>query len=122
MSSLPLTKILGALTASYAAAVLVQPKVLAGPCELTEPGGGVSRSTAALCRAVGVRDLASGLAMVLAPTTGAARAAIAVRTASDLGDVVVFGTSLPSRSARMKAVVVGIVWGGLCAATALTLD
>lgn len=121
-SSLPLTKILGALTASYAAAVLVKPKVLAGPCELTAPGGGVSRSTAALCRAVGVRDLASGLAMVLAPTPGAARLAIAVRVASDLGDTVVFGTSLPSRGARVKAAAVGIVWGGLCAASALTLE
>ena len=119
--ALPLPKILGGLTAAYSVAVLVSPKVLAGPTELA-PGGKVTRGVAALSRGVAARDLASGLAMVLAPTPQAQRTAIAVRVLSDLGDTVVFGTSLPSKSARRKAAAVGILWGGLCAASALTIE
>ena len=119
--ALPLPKILGGLTAAYSVAVLVSPKVLAGPTELAS-GGRVTRGVGALSRAVAARDLASGLAMVLAPTPQAQRTAIAVRVLSDLGDTVVFGPSLPSASARRKAAAVGVLWGGLCAASVLTIE
>lgn len=119
--ALPLPQILGGLTAAYGAAVLVSPKVLAGPTELA-PGGKVTRAVGALSRGVGARDVASGLAMVLAPTPQAQRTAIAVRVLSDLGDVLIFGSSLPSTSARRKAAAVGVLWGGLCAASALTIE
>ena len=118
-SQIPLSRILGGLTAAYGAAVLVKPMVLAGPTELA-PSGTPGRGVAALSRGVGARDLASGLAMVLARTPEARRTAIAVRVLSDVGDVVVFGTSLPSASARRKAAAVGVLWGGLCAASAFT--
>lgn len=115
LADLPYVKITGALTAAYSLAVLASPKVLAGPCELTEADGTVSPTTATLCRAVSGRDLASGMAMVLASTPRAARTAVAVRVACDLADAVILGTSLPSRGARLKGAAVGIVWGGLCA-------
>lgn len=120
--AMTLPAILGGLTAAYAAAVIVRPKVLAGPCDLTGPGGGLSTGVATLSRSVGARDLASGLAMVLAPTATATRVAIAVRVASDLSDALVLGSTLPTASARRKAAAVGVLWGALCAASALTLE
>ncbi|WP_433868865.1 hypothetical protein [Saccharopolyspora sp. CA-218241] len=65
MPSLP--RVLGALTAAYGAGVLVRPALLAGPCELTDERGATPAGIASLARAVGARDLVSGIAMVTAP-------------------------------------------------------
>lgn len=119
---LNLPAILGGLTAAYGAAVLVKPAVFAKPIGLAGSDGSVSAGVGALCRAVGVRDLASGLAMVAARTPGETRLAIAVRVAADVGDAVILGLSLPDADARRKAAAVGVIWGGLNAATLATLD
>ncbi|GEL25833.1 hypothetical protein PSU4_47870 [Pseudonocardia sulfidoxydans NBRC 16205] len=100
-------RFLGAATATYAAATLVRPSVLAGPLRL-----GTSPATDSLVRAVGVRDLASGLAMV-ATGRRACVVASAVRIGSDLGDAVVFGLSDLPADARRKAVGVALGWAAL---------
>ncbi|MCD2191796.1 hypothetical protein LQ327_00120 [Actinomycetospora endophytica] len=66
-------------------------------------------------RALGGRDLASGLAMAVAPQGTPLRTAVGIRVGSDLVDLVVLGTSLPDRGARSNAVAVAGGWGALCA-------
>lgn len=114
-----LPRLLGALTAAYGAGLLVSPKqLLAQPCDLTEGDGSVSAPVATLSRAIGARDVISGLLMCAAPRGNALRAAIAVRAASDLADAAVLGVSLPNAQARAKAAAVAGSWGGLCALSA----
>lgn len=103
-------RIVGALTASYGLAVAIAPRVLAGPCDLTESDGSISASTKSLCRAIGVRDIASGAAMMTAAQGAPLKAATAIRVSADIGDAVGLGLSLPSAEARKKAAVVAGSW------------
>jgi hypothetical protein len=110
MSWLPRT--LGVLTAAYGLSTLVRPSIFAKPAGLSgaEPPTPVS----ILVRAVGVRDVASGLAMALAPTGPALQLAIGARIAADLGDAVTFALSPnDDPAAKRKAIGVGVGWGAL---------
>ncbi|MGW0891586.1 DUF4267 domain-containing protein [Saccharopolyspora sp. NPDC002578] len=118
MSNL-LSRVLGVATAAYGAAVVVSPALLARPAGLIPQREQTPPSVAALCRTVGVRDVASGVAMATARSTTALRVAVAVRVASDLGDAVVLATSVSDREVRAKAVAVALTWGVLCGASAL---
>ncbi|MFE7141035.1 DUF4267 domain-containing protein [Streptomyces sp. NPDC057644] len=109
----------GAATAAYGVGILVRPQLMARPCGLDDEDGSVPAPTALLIRAVGVRDLASGLAMLAAKEGSALRAATVCRVASDLGDAVLFGTQLPDPAARRKAAAVAGGWGVLCAVAGL---
>ncbi len=71
-----------------------------------------------LSRAVGARDLVSGLAMAMAPTGAGVRLAGAVRLGADVGDALGLGLGLPNGTARKKSATVAAGWGAL---TALTL-
>ena len=110
-----LPRVLGVLTAAYSVAIIVSPKLLAKPCKLTRADGVVPPEVATVIRAVGVRDAASGLALVTAPAGAALRAAVAVRVVSDFGDAAVFGLTLPDAATKAKAAGVAAVWGTLCA-------
>ncbi|WP_370944753.1 hypothetical protein AB5J62_37345 [Amycolatopsis sp. cg5] len=114
-----LTRTLGLLTAGYGVAVLARPQLLAKPCALTEADGSVPVSVAALARAAGVRDLASGVALALAPAGGPLRLAVALRTAADLSDAVLFGLALPNPTTRKRAAAGAAAWGVLCALSAV---
>ena len=109
-------RLLGLATAGYGAAILVRPRLMTGPCEL--PDDAASR---VLTRAVGSRDLLSGLAMLLAGSPSTLRLAIAVRVGADVGDAVLLGMFLPNVTARRKAAAVASVWGALCALSAVTV-
>ena len=78
-------------------------------------GEDVPRGTAIGIRALGGRDLASGLAMAFAPEGTPLKTAVAVRVGSDVVDLVLLGTTLPDRQARTKAAAVAAGWGALCA-------
>ncbi|WP_084467297.1 hypothetical protein [Actinokineospora inagensis] len=112
-------RVLGLATAVYGAAIVVRPAVLAEPTGLVAASGRPARGVAVLTRSVGVRDVATGLAMAVAPAGVALRLAIAVRVVSDVGDAVGFGTGLPEAGARRKSAAVAGVWAGLCALSAL---
>ncbi|MEU0530785.1 hypothetical protein [Amycolatopsis tolypomycina] len=114
-----LTRVLGAVTAAYSATIIVAPRVLAKPCGLTTPAGGVTADVRTLIAGIGARDAAIGLAMVFAPEGRPLRVALAARVASDAADAVVFGTGLPDRSARAKVAAFAAGWAALCAASAL---
>ncbi|MGR8007024.1 hypothetical protein [Streptomyces hypolithicus] len=112
---------LGAATAAYSAAIAVRPEWLARPCGLAlEPDGSVPRETGLLIRAIGARDAAIGVAMVVASDDSARRTATLCRVAADVSDALVFGTLLDSRPARAKVVGFALTWGALCALTLRT--
>lgn len=110
-----LPRVLGAATAAYSVAIIAKPELFARPTKLAKDGEALSRGTAIGIRALGGRDLASGLAMAFAPEGQPLKAATAVRVGSDVVDLVLLGTSLPDREARTKAVAVAGAWGALCA-------
>ncbi|MDD7936956.1 hypothetical protein PHK61_00820 [Actinomycetospora lutea] len=115
--SRPLTwipRLLGVATAGYSVAIIADPSLFARPTGLQADGAPLPTATAIGVRALGGRDLASGLAMALAPAGKALRTAIAVRVGADVADLAVLGTSLPDRSYRAKAAGVAAAWGTLC--------
>src|SRR5688500_18295669 len=101
---------IGAATAVYSAAVLAKPDVLARPTGLVGADGTADRGTAVLARASSARDLASGLAMALAPTGSGVRLASLVRIGADVADAVGMGLALPDPVARKKAAGVAGAW------------
>ncbi|WP_433787532.1 hypothetical protein ACQPX6_12015 [Actinomycetospora sp. CA-101289] len=101
-------------TAGYSVAIIARPELFTKPTALQAEGAPLPTATAIGVRALGGRDLASGLAMALAPSGKALRTAIAVRVGADLVDLVVLGTSLPDATARTKAAGVAAAWGTLC--------
>lgn len=107
-------RLLGVATAGYSVAIITRPELFTKPTKLQADGAPLPTATAIGVRALGGRDLASGLAMALAPAGRALRTAIAVRVGADVADLVVLGTSLPDRDARAKAAAVATAWGGLC--------
>ncbi|GAA3236028.1 hypothetical protein GCM10017691_33890 [Pseudonocardia petroleophila] len=110
MTWLPRT--LGVLTAAYGLSTLVRPAIFAKPAGLSgdEPPAPVG----ILVRAVGVRDLANGIAMAAAPAGPALQLAVAARIAGDLGDALTFALSPnDDRDAKKKAIGVGLGWGAL---------
>lgn len=105
-------RVMGGLTLAYSAAVLVRPKVLAGPCGLTDPIGEVPREVACTVRAVSARDAVVSAAMLVAPAGPALRVVTMVRGLCDISDGLTLG--LPAGPAKRKKVVaVGVAWGGL---------
>ena len=103
---------LGVLTALYGASTLVRPTVLSRPAGLS--GDEAPLPVGILVRAVGVRDVANGLALAFAPAGPALRLAVAARVAADLGDAAVFALSgNDDADARLKAMGVGVGWGAL---------
>ncbi|WP_345769998.1 DUF4267 domain-containing protein [Streptomyces sp. OspMP-M43] len=112
----------GAATAAYGVSVLVRPALMARPCGLEDEDGSVPDPVALLIRAMGVRDTAIGITMLLAKGHSVRRAATACRVLADFGDAVIFGTQLPDPAARRKAAAVAGSWGVLCAAAGLASD
>jgi hypothetical protein len=114
MRSTVIPRALGALTAAYGAYTLARPHSLARVAGLVTPDQPVSRATRNLGWAIGGRDFASGVAIMLAPAGAALRTALAVRVACDAGDAIGFGVAVP-RSSRAKVIAVAAGWGLICA-------
>ena len=114
-----LPRALGMATAAYGVAIFVRPELLLKPSGLLH-GDAAEPEQAAFVRTLAVRDLASGLAMVFAKGPMAMRFALAVRVASDAGDLVVLGQALRDRPERSKVMAVAGGWGALCALSALS--
>lgn len=105
-------RLMGGLTLAYSVAVVVHPKVLAGPCGLTDPLGEVPRDVATAVRGVSARDAVVSAAMLIVPAGPALRTATTLRALCDLSDCVTF--ALPaSGTARRRIAAVGGLWGAL---------
>lgn len=114
-----MTRVLGAVTAAYSAALIVSPRILAKPTGLTSTGGGVPAPVRTLIAAIGARDTAIGAAMMFARPGTPLRTAVLTRVATDLADAAVFGTTLPDRSARLKVAGFAVCWAALCGVAGL---
>ncbi|WP_016909044.1 hypothetical protein [Streptomyces xiaopingdaonensis] len=110
-----LLRTVGAATAAYGTAVTLWPELLARPSRLVDAAGRTQAHTRTALRPVGLRDAASGAALLCAPEGPALRTAAFVRLAADFGDAALLGCTLPrgARGARGKAVGVSVVWGVL---------
>jgi len=110
-------RIVGILTAAYGVSAILKPGVIGRHGGYR---GWESRESGVrlLSAVVGVRDVVSGVAIVLAPRGDALLAALAARVAFDLSDCVAFGTLLPAPGARRKIAGVAGAWGALAAVSA----
>ena len=95
-----LSRALGAATLAFGALELAKPDLWAQPTGITGP----SPAMRAWHHTLGARDVASGLALLLARPGGPLRAATLFRIASDLTDAVGFGLNAPDARSRAKAV------------------
>jgi len=102
----------GVLTAAYGVSAILRPQPLARNTGLADPAA-PGAAVRALSATVGVRDLCSGTAIVLAPPGRPLRAALIARAAFDAGDAVIFGTLCPTRRARITIAAVAAGWGAL---------
>lgn len=110
-----LPRLLGAATAAYGAVILARPALLLKPSGMRERDHDLD----AVVRTLAARDVASGIAMVVAPSRTAMRTAIGVRVASDTGDLVVLGRALAGRPEQKKILAVAGGWALLCGLSAL---
>lgn len=112
-------RLLGVATAAYGVAIIAKPELFLRPTgllgESATPDDGQKVST----RAIGGRDLATGVAMALAPAGNPLRTAIGVRVGADVVDLVALGSGLPDQNSREKATLVAAGWGALCALSLL---
>ena len=107
----------GLLTAAYGVSAILRPGTLARYSGLGDPAA-PGATVRALSATIGVRDLCSGAAIVLAPPGRPLRTALVARAAFDAGDAVVFGTLCPTRRARLTVAAVAAAWGVLAATAA----
>jgi len=112
-------RLLGVATAGYSVAIIVKPELFLEPIGLIEESGSPSDGQKVITRAIGGRDLATGVAMAVAPAGNPLRTAIAVRVGADVVDLVALGSGLPDQESREKATMVAAGWGALCALSLL---
>lgn len=105
-----LPRLLGAITAAYGMAITVRPALLARPCGLPD-----SPANRTLIGGIGMRDVAIGGAMVLAPRVTALRSAVLARVIADTSDALVFGTRLPAADRRWPIARFALGWAAACA-------
>lgn len=108
---------MGAVTVGYAALVIINPETMTDAIGLSD--GAADPNTELLTRTMLGRDLACGAAMMFAPAGWPLLTAIGIRVASDLGDAVIMGISLPTSEDRKTALLVAGGYGVLCALSAL---
>ncbi len=112
-------RLLGVATAGYSVAIIAKPELFLRPTGLLGESASPSDEQKVLTRAIGGRDLASGIAMALAPAGNPLRTAIGVRVGADVADLAVLGSGLPDQNSREKATMVAAGWGALCALSLL---
>lgn len=96
-------RVFGAATAAYGAYVLVRPGSLARPLGRRSPGEPVGFGFGLIERIVGLRDVASGVAILAAAPGAPLVTALQVRMTADAVDSVVFSALATSTSTRAMA-------------------
>ena len=110
-----ITRLVGAGTAAYGASLLVAPKSLAKQCGLANPDDPAARLLAVT---FGVRDLASGVSILLAGDRAALRTALLLRAVMDGADAAACALFLDDPRARTRVAGVAGVWSALALALA----
>ncbi|MFK4149920.1 hypothetical protein [Streptomyces sp. NPDC004065] len=111
-----LLRTLGATMVVYGGVIARRPDWLARPAGLVDDQGRTAPSTALALSGLAWRDAATGLAMLVAPRGPALVTATAVRMASDVGDALLFGRALPTRTGRAGTLVTALGWAALAVA------
>jgi hypothetical protein len=106
-------RLLGLLTVLYSVVAMIRPRILVTPAGLVARPDPVPGPLRVLTRAVGARDTAIGLAVMLAPMTAPLAVALLLRIAADLSDAAVFGLSVPEPAARRRTLAVTLGWAAL---------
>lgn len=107
-------RIVGLLTAVYGVSAVVRPDVISRHGELASPDD--RRSGVHLLSAiVGIRDVVSGAAILIAPAGGVLLGALGARVALDAGDAAAFGRLLPTPRARRKVAAIALGWAAVAA-------
>lgn len=121
MTSATPLRVIGALTAGYGVFALKSPGSLARQADLGdrhEPPTAVR----ILAATFGVRDLASGAALLVAPAGPLLRAAVAARVLFDLGDAATLARTSPATPGRRRLARIALGWGclsGACGVAAI---
>lgn len=111
-------RIVGVLTAIYGVSALVRPDVISRHGELASPED--RRSGVHLLSAIlGIRDVVSGAAILVAPAGGVLLGTLGARVAIDTGDAIAFGRLLPTARARRKVAAIAIGWAAVAALSML---
>lgn len=111
------TRVLGAATTAYGTNELLRPQHLAKAVNLGNPDV-ASPAVRVLGAVLGVRDIASGIAMMAAPVGRPLQAAIAARVAFDVGDCIAFVIGSPGAATKAKVAGITLGWAALCASSA----
>jgi hypothetical protein len=100
----------------YGAVIVAKPELLLKLSGMPEDDPNLHT----VVRTLGVRDIASGVALVVAPSRKAMRLAIGVRVASDAGDLLVLSRAFAGRPEQKAVLAAAGVWGAVCGLSALT--
>ncbi|HEX2587587.1 MAG TPA: hypothetical protein VHL51_04930 [Gaiellales bacterium] len=111
-------RIVGLLTAIYGVSAIVRPDVISRHGELASPEDARS-GVHLLSVTVGIRDVVSGAAIMVAPAGGVLLGALGARVALDTGDAVAFGRLLPTPRARRKVAAIALGWAAVAALSML---
>ncbi|HEX8498392.1 MAG TPA: hypothetical protein VF661_14450, partial [Actinomycetales bacterium] len=101
---------LGVATAAFGVLELAKPDLYGKAAGLGPP----SRALRTLHHTLGVRDLAIGIGMTVAPAGAPLRTVTIVRVFSDLTDAFAFGLDAPADK-RAKSLAVALGYASLCA-------
>jgi hypothetical protein len=107
-------RIMGIATAAYGLWAWARPDALARATGAAAPG---DPALTAWSRTYGVRDMAGGVALAIAPAGPALATAVALRLAVDLGDAAVLA-QLPAIDTRRRLVPICLGWAALTALAA----
>jgi hypothetical protein len=108
-------KVMGLLTTGYGALSIAKPGLLARQLKLPDVHGETQQGAVVASYAVGVRDIVSGLSLVLLPAGRTRALAVAARVLFDVGDGLLWPQAIADPKVQKKIQVGALGWGGACA-------
>lgn len=112
-------KVVGLVTAGYGALTVARPDLLARQLKLPDVLGETQQGAVVASYAVGVRDIASGLSLVLLPAGRLRAVAVAARVLFDVSDGLLWPRAVSDPATQRKIQVGALGWGGACALAGL---
>jgi hypothetical protein len=98
---------------------LLRPRVMARQTRQLDVLGLVPPGMVMVSQVIGVRDVISGLSMVVLPAGRSRTVAVALRSTFDITDGLIFRRALADPALKRKVSVVAIGWGVVCAASGI---
>lgn len=108
-------KVMGLLTTGYGVLSVAKPGLLARQLRLPDVQGETQQGAVVASYTAGVRDIASGLSLVLLPPGRTRACAIVARVLFDVGDGLLWPQAVADPKVQRKIQVGALGWGGACA-------